>query len=118
LALALGMTVSELERSMPATELVEWVEFYGVEPFGDFRADLRSAIVATTIARTMGGNRKVRPIDFMPFNDERTQRNAARAAATSEAAAVSDAFLKASSKLPHKVIRLDRARKGKHGLAR
>jgi hypothetical protein len=113
MALALGKTVSELERTMPATELMEWVQYYGVEPFGEFRADLRSAIVATVIARTMGGSKKATPADFMPFNDKRAARTASR----DEAAHVTDAFMKASSKLPHKVLKFDRTRKrNRHGV--
>lgn len=35
---------------MPARELVEWAAFYELEPFGEWRADLRMAVLASLIA--------------------------------------------------------------------
>jgi hypothetical protein len=113
------MTVSELERTMPATELTEWIQFYGVEPFGEYRDDFRAAIVAFTVARSMGGGKSAKLSDFMPFfSDEQAQRNAAHAATRSEAATVSNAFMKASSRLHHKVIRLGKRQERRHGRTR
>jgi len=43
------------------------MHFYEVEPFGEFRADLRAGVIAQTVAVAVGGNRKARPIDFMPI---------------------------------------------------
>ena len=69
LALALGLPVRELLARMGSDELTEWMAFYQLEPFGDFRADLRSAIVASTLAnahRSKEG-KPFTPEDFMPF---------------------------------------------------
>lgn len=44
------MTVRQLLASVSSRELTEWQAFYGLEPFGDERADLRSGIVAATVA--------------------------------------------------------------------
>jgi hypothetical protein len=52
---------------MPIAEYRSWVAFYAEEPFGDVRADLRSGIVASLIARTMGGRKTAKPIDYMPI---------------------------------------------------
>ena len=72
LALALGLPVRELLARMGSDELTEWMAFYQLEPFGDFRADLRSAIVASTLAnahRSKDG-KPFTPEDFMPFVDK------------------------------------------------
>jgi len=104
---------------MPATELTEWIEFYGVEPFGEYRDDFRAAIVAFSVARSMGGAKNAKLSDFMPFfSDEQRQRNAARAGVRSDAAVASEAFMKASSRLKHKVIRLGKRQERRHGRTR
>lgn len=64
LALALGMTVRQLGRCMSAAEMDRWHVYYSYEPWGEERADLRSAIVATAVVSSQGG--KARPSDFMP----------------------------------------------------
>ncbi len=47
-----------------------------MQPFGEQRADLRSAIVACTMANAWRGkNEKAyRPRDFMPFMDDRPRQ--------------------------------------------
>jgi len=87
---------------MPATELTEWALFYEQHPFGEFRADLRSGIVASTIAQ-VNGNKNAKPSDFMPLL--KRERERAPSARALEAARVNAAFLKASSRLKHRVIR-------------
>ena len=66
------MTVGELLRKMSASELHEWRVYSGIDPFGEERADLRSGIVASTIASVhrKKGSRRPTPQDFMPkFGD-------------------------------------------------
>jgi hypothetical protein len=59
---------------MSSREFAEWMAYYELEPFGEERADLRSAIVASTVAnahRDPKRRRKpFRPLDFMPRFDE------------------------------------------------
>ena len=43
------MTVSELLARISARELAEWIAWYNIEPFGESRADLRSAIIACVV---------------------------------------------------------------------
>lgn len=50
LALALGLPVREMLASMGSDELTEWMAYYQLEPFGDYRADYRSGVVASTFA--------------------------------------------------------------------
>jgi len=100
--------VSELENSLTAVEFGEWAAFAADEPFGDLRADLRAGIVASTIARTMGGRASAKPTDYMPFLERAQQAERAAAPPVSRARALADqvnaAFLTASSRLPRHVV--------------
>jgi hypothetical protein len=96
--------VREIEDSMPATELAEWALFYSENPFGEFRADLRAGIVASVIAQT-AGNRTAKPSDFMPKFAETSKVSARATVAARDAAAATNALMKASSRLKHHVIR-------------
>jgi hypothetical protein len=58
LALALGRTKRELLRSISHAELMEWVEYCRVEPFGDWRADVRNAQLASVIANVNRDRKK------------------------------------------------------------
>jgi len=64
--LALGRTVSELEATISVREFEEWIAFYSFEPWGDERADIRSGVIASTVANVhLGGGYS--PTDFMPY---------------------------------------------------
>lgn len=70
------MPVRELLSRIGSDELTEWMAFYGLEPFGDFRADFRSGILASTIAnahRTKDA-KAFTPEDFMPFITDRMNK--------------------------------------------
>jgi len=55
LALALGHANPDaMLACMPFRIYREWHDYYQVEPFGEKRADFRSAIVAATVANAMG----------------------------------------------------------------
>jgi hypothetical protein len=60
----LGKTQKELLRSLSGEDLLEWIAYDRINPYGEDRADLRSAIVATVINNSQGGKAKVK--DFMP----------------------------------------------------
>lgn len=90
LALALGKSLPEV-LSMPALEVRCWAARYAEEPFGEYRADLRSGLVAAQVANTFLP-RNATPAtarDFMPFakprkpmtDDELEARCRARAGA-------------------------------------
>lgn len=85
LALALGKTVTELRACLPHAEFVEWCAFYSIEPFGEWRADLRAGIVAATVrngyAPWVNPEFPAKPIDFMPFLDAPASAPAAEPAA-------------------------------------
>ena len=76
LALALGMTVAQLNRNMTHAELVRWMAYSNIEPFGyhadNWRMGMQCA-VACNVWAAKGKAKK--PEDFMPKSrtDERRQ---------------------------------------------
>jgi len=65
LALALGCTRRELLQRITARELVDWVAYWSIEPFGDDY--YAHGIVASTIANVFRSKgRRFRPEDFKP----------------------------------------------------
>jgi hypothetical protein len=62
----MGCTVRELLARVDSHELTEWMAFHNLDPWGEYRADLRAGIVASTVANvnTVRG-RKFKPSDFM-----------------------------------------------------
>jgi hypothetical protein len=58
--------VDGLMRSMPSDVFAEWLAFFRVSPWGEYRADLRAGIIASTVA-TMNstGRHTYKPSDFM-----------------------------------------------------
>lgn len=75
----MGRTVDWLENNISSRELSEWTAFSQIEPFGEWRADVRSAIIARTVAQGMGMKRSDdQPItleEFMPkFNVEQQDK--------------------------------------------
>jgi hypothetical protein len=60
------MTVSELDTRMSSRELMEWMVYYQMEPFGPAREDYRAALVSTVVANSQGN--KTTTDDFIkPF---------------------------------------------------
>ena len=62
------MIRSEMMERMSAEEFIQWGVFLSIEPFGDFRADVHMAIIASTIANMSGKTvrRDTKPADFIP----------------------------------------------------
>jgi hypothetical protein len=60
---------------MSAEEFGEWQAMYLIEPWGEWPADLRAGIIASTIANSIRtGNRKPYVVnDFMPLQQQRQQ---------------------------------------------
>lgn len=63
------MPVTELEQRLPYTELVGWMAYSRIEPFGGQMDDYRAGLVAATIANVnrSKGHKGFTPQDFMPF---------------------------------------------------
>jgi len=66
------MPVREMLARMGSDEFSEWLAFYQLEPFGDYRADYRSGVVASTFANAHRAKdaSPFRPEDFMPFMEK------------------------------------------------
>jgi hypothetical protein len=62
------MTRRELLARTTIREREEWAAYFALEPFGEERADLRSAIVASTVANANRGRKTpaFKASDFMP----------------------------------------------------
>jgi len=68
LAVALGKTVGELQRSLTPTELAEWMAFYKLYPFGEEAMDWRISGMQATLAQTVAKKGKTyQAKQFLPF---------------------------------------------------
>jgi hypothetical protein len=76
LALRLGMTVAELETRMSHDELVGWMAYSQIEPFGPEMQTYRAGLIASVIANVnRGKNQKpFTPQDFMPKTERQHRR--------------------------------------------
>ncbi|MGB9780618.1 phage tail assembly protein T [Caldanaerobacter sp.] len=72
------MTVKELLSRIDSQELTEWMVYYTLEPWGTEVEDLRTGIVASTIANVNRDPKKQKkpfaPKDFMPIWDKPKQQ--------------------------------------------
>ena len=76
LCLALGcLHPDDLLRSLTAKQFAEWRAFYGLDPFGDQRADLRAGIISSVISNRMRGKNEnpMEPMQFMPYIQQSEQ---------------------------------------------
>ena len=72
------MPVGELLSRCSSQELTEWQAYYNIEPFGEYRADIRSAIIACVLANVNRGKNTpaFKVDDFMPkFDPPRQMSN-------------------------------------------
>lgn len=60
--------MDELSRSLSSAELAEWMAFDRLEPIGGPAADLRTGILASTVANVArrGRGKPFSPYEFMP----------------------------------------------------
>ena len=67
----LGIASPEaLRAAVRPSVLGTWAALYQIDPWGEERADLRSGIVASTVANAMAkkrGGGAFKPVDFMPY---------------------------------------------------
>lgn len=76
LALALGECNPDAMLScIPLATFYEWMEYARRKPFGDERADLRMALMASAFVNTqIAKGPRTRPLDFMPFSKDGGKR--------------------------------------------
>lgn len=68
LAALWGCTVSEAQQRCDAREFCEWLAYYRLEPWGEWRADLRMGKTCQAVAQYCG-HVSTRAADFMPDFD-------------------------------------------------
>jgi len=62
------MSVKRAQREVDSREFTEWQAYWQLEPWGEGRADLRTGILASTLANIhrSGETDPFTPADFMP----------------------------------------------------
>lgn len=63
------MTVGDMTARMTAAEENGWMAFYEIAPFGDQRADLRSAQI-TQMVHNANSKKPKKLMEFMMFSDK------------------------------------------------
>ena len=59
---------STLKQIVTHKDYLDWLRFWATDPWGEDRADLRSAIAAcASLAPWSGKGRTPRPVSFMPY---------------------------------------------------
>lgn len=67
----------QAQQLISAEEFAEWVAFFTAEPWGEERADLRSGIIAATVANCHAqGRKQFHAEDFMPTFGKPKRRQA------------------------------------------
>ena len=51
----MGKTLKQLYREIDSAELTEWQAYYNLEPWGEQKSDVRTGIIASTIANVNRG---------------------------------------------------------------
>jgi Protein of unknown function (DUF4035) len=76
LALALGRTIGDIER-LDINEFVEWMAYNELDPIGEWRSDVRAALICDTLAKVFGGSTTTTIDSFMlKFGNETAERPA------------------------------------------
>lgn len=91
----MGRTVAELENTISAGEVDEWIAYNEIEPFGDWAAWARSAHQMAMTANINRDPKKTRPFtaaDFMPQPRETATPADKKAAAEIESAKIIELF--------------------------
>jgi len=62
------MSVKRAQHEVDSREFTEWQAYWQIEPWGDSRADLRTGILASTVANIWrtGDGEAFTPADFIP----------------------------------------------------
>ena len=69
------MTVGQMLAQMTREELVEWMAFYQLEPWGARIEDQRYGIIAATVANVMSSSgKRYTSTDFFPPKTERERQ--------------------------------------------
>ena len=57
-----------MTTQLTSKQFGEWIAYQNIEPFGEWRDDLRAGIMASTVANSVRakGQQAAKPSDFMP----------------------------------------------------
>lgn len=67
--------MAQCQKEISSYEYTEWLAYYQIEPFGEERADLRSAILCTLVASVFASKGyKPKVSDFMPDFEKAVNR--------------------------------------------
>jgi hypothetical protein len=69
------MTVAELLGRITSTEIAEWMAYYSIDPFGEIRGDMRSAMQCCLMANAWNGdkNKTFSMDDFMLIKESESK---------------------------------------------
>ena len=81
-------------RDMSYPLLLQWIAYDRLDPIGEARADLRTGIIASTIANVhrSQGKAPYKPVDFIPKFESQEQTPAEMVALAKRAMLASDAM--------------------------
>ena len=79
LALSMGeVDPGALAARLTSSQMTEWQAYFAEDPWGEERADLRSAILASLFANAHRDpaqhSEPYRPVDFMPYHRREPER--------------------------------------------
>ena len=99
----------DLLSRLTSSELSEWQAFYRIEPFGEFRADLRAGTIASPLVnlQVKKGHRRTKPSDWiMEFIPDEPQ-------SPEEMKRILQAFAQAAQKRAKRMARGPRRKRGR-----
>lgn len=68
----MGTTVRSLRLRLSREEFIGWIAYYRINPFGEYRADLRAAMIACSNASLWADKKtKITITDFLLFPPEK-----------------------------------------------
>ncbi len=72
------MTVAQAQREIDSHEFASWQAYDRIDPFGQDRSDLRTAMVSATIANVNRSSKTkpFQPADFMPTFEPKPRQSA------------------------------------------
>jgi hypothetical protein len=71
------MTVKQLEENLSYRELIHWIAFFQLFPFGEDANDIRTALLCSVVANASPNRKKGRtfkPKNFLPFQRQHRPR--------------------------------------------
>ena len=74
----MGLTVNELLARLSREELIEWLAFFFLEPWGCAQEDYRFGVIAAQFHNAHSSGAPLKPSDFFPPHSEQERRDLIR----------------------------------------